>query len=384
MENEERKRYAEQVAIAFWNSIADDQEEVNDEDDPNHVYTMFYSEHLENLYEWTDLARFEQSVYGKLPYGIFDMFGWSTKDELNGFGVNGKMNRRVPHDRRAADERPWKCRYWHYDPRVMPTVSVIIPFHAEDAIVLTRTIFSVLLNSPRSLLKEVIVVADGDNQHTNDTLSYIESEIYSNKYYQHLLNNLEIFRVFSMELCLEYLPLLFGENSKGNVRLFKTQERFGWSHSIRNVLSQVTGDVLVFLTSHVETSANWLVPLLGPIVGNERTVTVPSFGHIDRQNFFFISQPPSTVYWNDALKTENVRLDRVADFAFVNQWKQNDTLRTLPRQVDLLSQVHFAISRSFAQQIELFDSDHVVNPNVGNIIWDYTYKIRKCGGRIVV
>lgn len=41
MENEERKRYAEQVAIAFWNSIADDQEEVNDEDDPNHVYVWF-------------------------------------------------------------------------------------------------------------------------------------------------------------------------------------------------------------------------------------------------------------------------------------------------------------------------------------------------------
>ena len=41
MEDEaERKRYAEQVAIAFWNSIADDQDEVlfSSDEDPNHVY----------------------------------------------------------------------------------------------------------------------------------------------------------------------------------------------------------------------------------------------------------------------------------------------------------------------------------------------------------
>lgn len=344
--------------------------------------TMFYSERLENLYEWTDLSRFEQSVYGKLPYGIFDMFGWSSKDKLNAFGVNDKTNRRVPYDRRASDERPWKCRHWHYDPRVMPKVSVIIPFHEEDMIVLTRTIFSVLLNSPRSILKEVIVMADGCcNQYTNGTLSYLNSEIYSNRHQQHLLNNIEIFRMFSVELFLEYLPLLFGENVQhGKVRVFKTQERFGWSRSIHNVLSQVTGDVLVVLTSHVEVSANWLIPLLAPIVQNERTVAVPVLGQIDRHNFYFSVESPSAVYWDGALKTRKVRLDQVADYHFVNRWKKNETIRTFPRKVDLLSQVQFAIARSYAEQIGLFDSDHVVNPNAGHVIWDYTYKIRKCGG----
>ena len=44
MEDEaERNRYAEQVAIAFWNSIADDQDEVlfSSDEDPNHVYVWF-------------------------------------------------------------------------------------------------------------------------------------------------------------------------------------------------------------------------------------------------------------------------------------------------------------------------------------------------------
>ena len=344
--------------------------------------TIFYSEYRENLYEWTDLSRMEQSKYGKLSFSIFQQLTWLNSPKLNEFGVNRKANENVPNDRRAPDNRPSKCRHWHYDPRAMPNVSVIIPFHDEDPIVLTRTIFSVLLNSPRSLLKEIIIVADGQNLFADKAISHLESEIYSNKYYPNFLENLEIYRSFMSESCLDYLPLLFGEKID-RIRIFKTQERYGWSRSIRNIMHQVTGDVMVFLTSHTEVSANWLVPLIAPIVGNKHTITMPNIGHISEIDFHFSIEPQSTLYWNGGLDIDKVALDQSNDHIFVVEWSKNETIRTLPRQVDLLSQVYFAIDVEYALEIDLFDSDYVVNPNAGNIIWDYTYKLRKCGGRIL-
>lgn len=46
----------------------------------------------------------------------------------------------------------------------MPTTSVIIIFHNEAWCALLRTVYSVLENSPKALLKEIILVDDASTR----------------------------------------------------------------------------------------------------------------------------------------------------------------------------------------------------------------------------
>lgn len=63
------------------------------------------------------------------------------------------LNRSLP------DVRPRACNYVLYNPR-LPDTSVIIIFHNEALPTLLRTIYSIIGQSPRSLLKEIILVDD--------------------------------------------------------------------------------------------------------------------------------------------------------------------------------------------------------------------------------
>ena len=52
-----------------------------------------------------------------------------------------------------------RCTYKQY-PKKLPQVSVIIVFHNEGWSSLIRTVWSVITQSPRELLKEIILVDD--------------------------------------------------------------------------------------------------------------------------------------------------------------------------------------------------------------------------------
>jgi polypeptide N-acetylgalactosaminyltransferase len=118
---------------------------------------------------------------------------------------------------------------------------VIVIFNNEPLSILLRCIYSIFNRTPKSLLHEIILVND------NSTLP----ELY--------------------EPLEKFVAEHFGEK----VKIFNNRERLGLIVTRMEGAQRATGDVIVFLDSHMEVTTNWLPPLLDPIKSNRKTATVP-------------------------------------------------------------------------------------------------------------
>lgn len=66
-------------------------------------------------------------------------------------------------NRSLQDIRQADCKRKQY-PKLMPTTSIVIVFHNEAWSTLLRTVWSVINRSPRSLLKEILLVDDASER----------------------------------------------------------------------------------------------------------------------------------------------------------------------------------------------------------------------------
>lgn len=112
--------------------------------------------------------------------------------------------------------------------KILPNVSVIIPFHNEQLSTLLRTCYSVWLRSPAQLLNEIILVDDA--------------------------STIEALGDYLVEYVEQHLPI---------VKIIRLKERSGLIKARAIGAEEASGDVLVFLDAHCEVYHNWLPPLLG-------------------------------------------------------------------------------------------------------------------------
>lgn len=106
---------------------------------------------------------------------------------------------------------------------------MIVTFHNEPSSTLLRCVHSIYNRSPKSLLHEIILINDNSSM----------PELY------------EPLRV--------YLGNAFGSK----VKLHENHERQGLIKARMTGAKMATGEVLVFLDSHMEVFPSWLPPLLG-------------------------------------------------------------------------------------------------------------------------
>ncbi|ODN01160.1 putative polypeptide N-acetylgalactosaminyltransferase 9 [Orchesella cincta] len=119
--------------------------------------------------------------------------------------------------------------------------SVIISVYNEGWSVLLRTIHSILDRSPEKLLKEIIIIDDFSDSH----FGY-------------------------MQQALPKYLIAFPK-----VKLFRTEHRQGVVKARLFGVEKATGDIIIFLDSHVEVNNAWLEPLIERIEENDHNVGIP-------------------------------------------------------------------------------------------------------------
>ncbi|XP_055295467.1 polypeptide N-acetylgalactosaminyltransferase 13-like [Sitodiplosis mosellana] len=148
-------------------------------------------------------------------------------------------NEMMSLNRTMPDIRYPECKPIQY-PKKLPQVSIVIVYHNEAWSTLIRTVWSVITQSPRTLLKEIILVDDFST-------------------FEHLGKPLQ-----------DYV-----HNFPVPVLLARTMDRVGLIQARLLGASKAKGKVLLFLDAHCECTRGWLEPLLKPIVESRTTVAAP-------------------------------------------------------------------------------------------------------------
>jgi len=255
------------------------------------------------------------------------------------FAFNTLVSRRIGLHRELPDTRNELCKTRTF-PTVLPSASVIICFYNEDLTTLSRTVHSVLDRSPHHLLHEILLVND----------------------YSDLVSREEI----DTELKSTAIS-----DSGVDVRLVNTPRRLGLIRARVFGARNTTGDVLVFLDSHVEANTDWLQPLLSEIAKDETHVVTPI---IDLINPDTLTYTPSPLVRGGFTWGLHFKWESPPSGTF-------DTAESLaePIMSPTMAGGLFAMDRNFFTRLGEYDT--------GLDIWggenlEISFRIWMCGGRL--
>ena len=166
------------------------------------------------------------------------------------FGFNLKLCDQLPFDRPLPDARPRDC------PPVsavdLPRASIVVVEFNEATCALRRMLRSLLNRSPASLLAEIILLDDGSDWPIDrDLAREIEEEMGPDR----------------------------------RLRVMRSEKRIGLIQARVLAANASTGEVLVFLDSHVEVAEGWLEPLLQRVREDPKRVVAPTIDDVDFHTF---------------------------------------------------------------------------------------------------
>lgn len=218
-----------------------------------------------------------------------------------------------------------------------PTASIIICYYNEAPSALLRTIYSILKRSPIELIKEIIIIDD-----------YSDTEFH----YETVKRYLEQYNIISFHRTVKREGLI-------RARLFGS--------------AKASGDVLVFLDSHVEANQGWLEPLLEQIKENRTTVACPMIDLINAETLVYSSSPMVVggLTWALHFKWDSVESDKLKN--------ENDFIK--PLQSPTMAGGLYAIDRAYFHALGEYDP--------GMNLWggenvEFSLRVWLCGGRIVI
>ncbi|GAB0088572.1 Polypeptide N-acetylgalactosaminyltransferase [Sergentomyia squamirostris] len=261
-----------------------------------------------------------------------------TRDEgYRKHAFNILVSNSIGVSRNIPDTRHKLCRLQKYSPD-LPSISIIMCFYNEHLTTLLRSINSVLAKTPKKLLHEVILV---DDNSSGEDLKHLDEE----------------------------LRKIDGE---GKVRLLRNSEKREGLIRSRVIGSRhATGDVLIFLDSHIEVNRDWAEPLLTVIKANSTILAMPVIDIINSDTFNYSSSPlvRGGFNWGLHFKWDNLpqgTLKQDSDFLG-------------PFDSPTMAGGLFAVDRKYFRTMGEYD--------MGMDIWggenlEISFRIWQCGGAI--
>ncbi|XP_025194818.1 polypeptide N-acetylgalactosaminyltransferase 5 isoform X2 [Melanaphis sacchari] len=242
-------------------------------------------------------------------------------------------------NRSLQDIRQAECKSKQY-PSLMPTTSIVIVFHNEAWSTLLRTVWSVINRSPRSLLKEILLVDDASE------------------------------RDFLGKKLEDYVATLPVET-----KVLRTEKRSGLIRARLLGAKHVTGQVITFLDAHCECADGWLEPLLARIVLNRKTVVCPVIDVISDDTFEYVTASDMT--WGGFNWKLNFRWYRVPQ----REMSRRNQDRTAPLRTPTMAGGLFSIDKDYFYELGSYDE--------GMDIWggenlEMSFRIWMCGGTLEI
>ncbi|XP_012532290.1 polypeptide N-acetylgalactosaminyltransferase 5 isoform X2 [Monomorium pharaonis] len=242
-------------------------------------------------------------------------------------------------NRSLKDIRLEGCKNKKY-PKYLPDTSIVIVFHNEAWTTLLRTVWSVINRSPRSLLKEIILVDDASER-------------------EHLKKDLEDY--------ISTLPV--------STYVYRTEKRSGLIRARLLGAKHVKGQVITFLDAHCECTEGWLEPLLSRIANDRHTVVCPIIDVISDDTFEYIAASDMT--WGGFNWKLNFRWYRVAQ----REMDRRNSDRTAPLRTPTMAGGLFSIDKEYFYELGAYDE--------GMDIWggenlEMSFRIWMCGGTLEI
>lgn len=224
--------------------------------------------------------------------------------------------------------------------KYLPDTSIVIVFHNEAWTTLLRTVWSVINRSPRSLLKEIILVDDASER-------------------DHLKQDLEDY--------ISTLPV--------PTYVYRTEKRSGLIRARLLGAKHVKGQVITFLDAHCECTEGWLEPLLSRIAKDRHTVVCPIIDVISDDTFEYI--PASDMTWGGFNWKLNFRWYRVAQ----REMDRRNSDRTAPLRTPTMAGGLFSIDKEYFYELGAYDE--------GMDIWggenlEMSFRVWQCGGTLEI
>ncbi|KAK7789740.1 hypothetical protein R5R35_010989 [Gryllus longicercus] len=251
---------------------------------------------------------------------------------------NVLVSQKLSLHRTVPDTRHPLCKKEKYSEH-LPSSSIVICFYNEHYETLLRTIHSILDRTPEKLLHEIILVDDSSN-----------------------ISNLH-----------DDLNMYIRNNLTSKVILLKTHRREGLIRARMFGAKEASGQVLVFLDSHVEVNIEWIEPLLARISASRTNVAVPIIDIVNADTFEYSASPlvRGGFNWGLHFKWENLPTGTLAT--------EEDFVK--PIKSPTMAGGLFAIDKSYFEELGEYDS--------GMNIWggenlEISFRIWMCGGTLEI